>query len=130
MLWVVLCARSCALSCALGLVRTSCVQCCADFKMFAILKCLVRGVMRMLCTSCAGYSTESVGLGCFFSNLVRSCAGALGETIPHKTPHNTLYLDKVLCVSCAPGACAKKVLCAPCADLLVNILFAEITVFY
>ena len=68
-----------------------------------------------------------MGLGHFSGGLVRSCAGVLGGTIPHKTPHNTLYLDKVLCVSCAPGAFAKKSLGQPCAEIVL-VIFSSNTV--
>ena len=39
-----------------------------------------------------------------------------GAIIPPPWAPNTLYLNKVLCVSCAPGAFAKKSLGQPCAD--------------
>ena len=81
---IVLCARSCAKSCALGLVRmscayvlcgfkndcepqTSCARCCAD-------------VVRVLCVVFGG----DCGFGTFFRVvLCASCAGVLGGRSRH-----------------------------------------------
>ena len=107
----VLCARSYAQELCACLVRipnvcepqTSCVRCGAD-------------VARVLCGVFDGDSLWVWDM--FFNNLVCSCAGVLGGTIPHKTPHNTLYLDKVLFASCEPGAFAKKSLGRPSAAIV------------
>ena len=109
----VLCARSCAHVLCARLVRIP--KCLRASNVLCAVLCgccarLVRSVRRRLWV-----------WDIFSGGLVRSCAGVLGGTIPHKTPHNTLYLDKVLCASCAPGAFAKKVLCAPCAEFLVGV---------
>ena len=121
---VVLCARSCAESCALGLVRTSCAYVLCGFQnvcepQTSCARCCA-DVVRVLCVVFGG----DCGLGSF---LGWSCAllfWGLGRTIPPPWAHNTLCLDKVLCVSCAPGAFAKKSLGQPCADLFsVDVFF-------
>ena len=127
---IVLCARSCAKSCALGLVRTSCAHVLCGFQnvcepQTSCARCCA-DVVRVLCVVFGG---DWLWVRDIFSGgLVRSCAGVLGGTIPHKTPHNTLYLDKVLCASCVPVAFAKKVLCVPCAEFVDEFLVSKSTV--
>ena len=53
----------------------------------------------------------------FSGGLVRVLCWGLGRKIPPPWAPNTLYLDKVLCVSCAPGAFAKKSLGQLCAEI-------------
>ena len=106
---LVLCTRSCAKSCALGFVYTSCAHVLCRFQ-----KCLRASnvLCAVLCGCCARLVRSvrrSVWVWDIFSScLARSCAGVLGGTIPLKPPHNTHYLDKALCASCAPGTSAKK----------------------
>ena len=126
------CVERLWLFCALGLVRSlvCSVLCarlvrtsCADSQMFASLKHLVLGVVRMLCASCAWCSAEIVGLGHFFGWSCALLCWGLGRKIPPPWAPNTLYLDKVLCVSCAPGAFAKKSLGQPCAEIFSVEIF-------
>ena len=48
---------------------------------------------------------------------MRVLCWGLGRKITPPWAPNTLDLDKVLCVSCAPGAFAKKSLGQPCAEI-------------
>ena len=57
-----------------------------------------------------------MGLGHIFGWSCALLCWCLGRTIAPPWAPNTLYLDKVLCVSCAPGAFAKTSLGQPCAD--------------
>ena len=96
----VLCARSCAHVLCARLVRIP--KCLRASNVLCAVLCgccarLVRSVRRRLWV-----------WDIFSGGLVRVLCWGLGRKIPPPWAPNTLYLDKVLCVSCAPGAFAKK----------------------
>ena len=114
----VLCARSCVHVLCARLVR--------------IPKCLrASNVLCAVLCGCCAHLVRSVRRrlwvwDIFSEGLVRVLCWGLGRKIPPPWAPNTLYLDKVLCVSCAPGAFAKKSLGQPCAEFFsVEILFSK-----
>ena len=109
------------LSCALGLVR-SLVRSVLCARLVRIPKCLrASNVLCAVLCGCCARLVRSVRRrlwvwDIFSGGLVRVLCWGLGRKIPPPWAPNTLYLDKVLCVSCAPGAFAKKSLGQPCAE--------------
>ena len=111
----VLCARSCAHVLCARLVRIP--KCLRASNVLCAVLCgccarLVRSVRRRLWV-----------WDIFSGGLVRVLCWGLGRKIPPPWAPNTLYLDKVLCVSCAPGAFAKKSLGQPCAEIFSVEIF-------
>ena len=115
----VLCARSCAHILCILLVR--------------ILKCLrASNVLCAVLCGCCARLVRSVRRrlwvwDIFSGGLVRVLCWGLGRKIPPPWAPNTLYLDKVLCESCAPGTFAKKSLGQPCADFFSVDIFISKT---
>ena len=116
------------MSCALGLVR-SLVRSVLCARLVRIPKCLrASNVLCAVLCGCCARLVRSVRRrlwvwDIFSGGLVRVLCWDLGRKILPPSAPNTLYLDKVLCVSCAPGAFAKKSLGQPCAEFFSVEIF-------